>query len=119
MGLHSDLPIHKVAYDLFDTAVGLVRNMPRDVKSVIGGEIRDGCLKALVLIFRANVDRTDKGRHLAELIERAQEIELLLRLSRDKHWISTKQYAAAILLTTSIGKQASGWKKKFESAPAA
>ncbi len=116
MGLHSDLPIFKVAYDLLDVTIGLVRNMPRDVKSVIGGEIRDGCLKVLVLIFRANT-RSDKGPHLAALIERAQEIELLLRLCRDKHWISTKQYAAAILLTTSIGKQASGWKKKFATAP--
>ncbi len=118
MGLHSDLPIFKVAYDLLDVTIGLVRNMPRDVKGVIGGEIRDGCLKMLVLIFRANVS-IDKAPHLAELIERCQEIELLLRLCRDKHFIATKQYAAAILLTTSIGKQASGWKKKFATAPVA
>lgn len=118
MGIHTDLPIFKVAYDLLGQTVGLVRNMPRDVKGVIGGEIRDGCLKMLVLIFRANVSR-DKAPHLAELLERAQEIELLLRLARDKRWISTGQYAAAILLSTSVGKQASAWKKKYAAAPVA
>jgi hypothetical protein len=118
MALHSDLPIFKVAYDLLDVIVGLVRNLPRDIKGVIGGELRDSSLKMLVLIFRANVS-TDKAPHLAALIETAQKIELLLRLARDKHWISTKQYAAAILLTTSIGKQATGWKKKFATAPVA
>ena len=39
MALHTDLPIFKVAYDLLDVIVGLVRNMPRDIKGVIGGEI--------------------------------------------------------------------------------
>ena len=41
MALHSELPIYKVAYNLSDLAVDLVRNMPRDVKGVIGSELRD------------------------------------------------------------------------------
>ena len=81
MALHSELPIYKVAYDLCDYAVDLVRNMPRDVKSVIGGELRDQCLALVVRIFRANVAR-DKVVHLTDLIERLQVAELLLRLLR-------------------------------------
>lgn len=118
MALHTTLPIYKVAYDLLDVAVDLVKNMPRDVKLVIGGELRDGCLKVLVLVFRANVSR-DKATHLTELIERIQEIELLLRLSRDKRFISTAQYAKAVELTGSVGKQASGWRRQSAASPVA
>ncbi len=110
MALHTELPIHKVAYDLAGLAIDLVKNMPREVKVVIGGALRDECLQLIVLIFRANV-ATDKRPHLAQLIERQQLVELLLRLARDKRYISTKQYAGAIEFTGSIGKQANGWKR--------
>jgi len=116
--LHSDLPIHRVAYGLFDVVIGLIRNMPRDVKGVIGGELRDEALKVLVLICRANASR-DKGPHIDVLKERLQVIELLLRVSRDKRFISNGQYGDAIQLTDNIGKQASGWKKKFAPASVA
>lgn len=118
MALHSDLPIYKVAYDLSDLAIDLVRNMPRDVKGVVGSELRDQCLMLVVLIYRANVAR-DKTPHLTETIERLQVAELLLRLARDKHFISTKHYARAIALTGSIGKQATAWRKSSASSPVA
>ncbi len=118
MALHSELPIYKAAYDLCDYAVDLVRNMPRDFKGVIGSELRDQCLNIVVLIYRANVAR-EKVPHLTDLIERLQVAELLLRLSRDKRFISTSQYAKAVALTGAIGKQAGGWRKASASSPAA
>lgn len=115
MALHSELPIYKVAYDLLSLVVQLARNMPRDVKQQIGGAIRDECIRITVLIFRANVAR-DKSPHLVELIERLQVAELLIRLSRDLRFIAPGQYAAAIALTSQIGKQANGWRKAFSPA---
>ena len=117
MAIHHQLPIYKVAYNLADLAIDLIKNMPREVKAVIGSELRDECLRLLVLIFRANV-ATDKRAHLTQLIERQQVVELLLRLSWDKHFISTGQYARAVQLTESIGKQANGWRKASASSPA-
>jgi len=110
MALHTALPIYKVAYDLLDVITDLAKNMPRDFKASIGGKLRDECVEIVVLIFRANVSR-EKAPHLGTLIERLQVAELLLRLSRDKHLISTGQYAKAIELTNSVGKQAGGWKR--------
>lgn len=110
MALHTNLPIYKVAYGLFDLGVDLAKNMPRDFKQSIGGKLRDECIEIMVLIFRANT-ATEKAPHLGILIERLQVAELLLRLSRDKRLISTGQYASAIELTQSIGKQAGGWRR--------
>lgn len=114
MAIHTNLPIYKVAYDLLDVITDLSKNMPRDFKQSIGGKLRDECVEIVVLIFRANVSH-DKSAHLISLVERLQVSELLLRLSRDKRLISTGQYAKAIELTSSIGKQANGWRRSASS----
>jgi hypothetical protein len=114
MANHTTLPIYKVAYDLLDVITDLSKNMPRDFKQSIGGKLRDECVEIVTLIFRANVSQ-EKAAHLISLIERLQVSELLLRLSRDKRLISTGQYAKAIELTSSIGKQANGWRRSASS----
>ena len=58
--LHTNLPIYKVAYDLFDAIVDLAKNMPREFKASIGGKLRDECIEIVTLIFRANVARDTK-----------------------------------------------------------
>ena len=110
MATHNQLPIYKVAYDLLDVATSLVKNMQRDFKRSIGDKITTECVEITVLIFRANVAQ-EKAPHLMELLERQQVIELMFRLAKDKRLISTEGYAKAVELTTSIGKQANGWRK--------
>lgn len=114
MALHSDLPIYKVAYELLQLAIAMSRNMPRDVKQLVGAEICQQCVQITALIFRANVAR-DKAPHLLDVIERVQAAELMIRMSRDLRLIGTKQYAAAIALTAQIGKQANGWRRASAS----
>lgn len=118
MALHTNLSIYKVAYDLLSLATDVTKNMPRDFKASLGGRIRDECVELVILIGRANAAR-DKGPHLDALLERLQVAELLLRLSKDKRFISLKQYAAAAALTTSVGKQANGWRKYSAASPVA
>ena len=118
MAIHTNLPIYKVTYDLFSLVTQITRNMPRDFRASVGGKIRDECVDLLVLIYRANSSE-DKVPHLTALLERLQVTELLLRLSRDMHFISTKQYAQCIAQTNNIGKQANGWRKASASSPVA
>lgn len=110
MAATSSLPIYKVAYDLFGVITDAVRNMPRDVKQLIGKRLADEAMDIVMLIFRANEAR-DKVPYLDDLLERVGVINLLLRLAHDKKLITTKPYAAAISLTGSVGKQAGGWRK--------
>ena len=110
MAIHTQLPIYKAAYDLLDVSTELARNMRRDFKRSIGGRITDECIEITILVFRANVAQ-DKRQHLQLLQERLQVIELMLRLAHDKRLVSRPQYARAVELTTSIGKQANGWRR--------
>jgi len=109
VALHTQLPIYRAAYALLDSVTDLVKNMPRDFKRSIGEKISAECIEIMVLVFRANV-AADKTPHLTELLERLQVIELLLRLAMDKRLISRGTYAGAVEQTTSIGKQANGWR---------
>ncbi|WP_417252773.1 four helix bundle protein [Castellaniella sp.] len=110
MAIHTQLPIYKSAYDLLDVVTDLTRNMRRDFKRSVGEKISSECIEITILVFRANVAQ-DKRPHLQALIERLQVIELMLRLAQDKRLISRAWYARAIELTTSIGKQANGWRR--------
>lgn len=105
MAMHTDLPIHKVAFDLLSLATDVTRNIPRDFKAGLGAKVRDECIEVMVLIARANIAK-DKQQHLGTLVERVQVIEFLLRLFKEKRFISVAQHAAAIELTTSRGKPA-------------
>src|SRR5882672_9398736 len=115
--LHTELQIYKSAFDLLGVAVEVIRNMPRYMKKAIGTPLRDECLAVLTLICRANRS-DDKVAPLTELNERLQNAEVLLRLSVDRKYIPRGHYAKAIELSSSVGKQANGWRKHFANAPA-
>jgi hypothetical protein len=117
MALHTELPIHKAAHDLLGVVASLVRNMPRDVKPIVGRQLYSDCLAMSTAIARAN-QAQDKGPYLAALLDRVQCAEVQLRMSRDARFIATSGYARAIELTQTIGRQASGWRKHAAS-PAA
>jgi hypothetical protein len=116
MASPDNLPIYKVAYDLFKEVTESTREMPRDFKMSLGGRIRDESLDIVTLIFRANA-AANKVPHLNDLIERVDVVNLLLRLARDMRFISTARYAKAIALTLQVGKQAGGWRKHSASSP--
>ena len=117
MALHHQLPIYRLSYDLLSVAVEVTRNIPRDFKRLLGEKVREECVEMLVLIFRANIAR-NKTPHIEYLLERLQVVELLLRLCRDKRFISTGQYARAVEITDQIGRQATGWKRHSKASPA-
>jgi hypothetical protein len=118
VGLHTDTEIYRTAYELLKVSTEAARNMPRDVKLLVGGKIRDELLEAFDAMYAANVAR-DKVPHI-DLVRRSiLRVELLLRQSVDMRFITRPAYSRAVELTRSIGKQATAWKKYSAShAPA-
>ncbi len=117
MAMHHELPIHKIAFDLLSLATDITRNIPRDLKVGLGSKVRDECIEMLTLIARANSSH-DKTVHIVGIIERNDTVKFLLRLFKEKRFISVKQHADSIELIESISKQANGWKKKYAASPA-
>jgi len=117
MAMHTELSIYKASLGLLQMATTLTRNIPRDLKQSLGKRVIDECIDVLMLIARANSTQ-DKSPHLTLLIEKVQVIEFLMRLFKESRFISVGQHANAIEVTTSIGKQASAWKRSTPTAPA-
>ena len=117
MALHTDLEIHKVAEELLGLSLDLVRNIPRDLKQVVGAKIRDECLQVLVLIGRANMTR-EKLPHINLLLESIWMLNYLLRALTNRGLISKGQHAKAMMMTASVGRQANAWKKSATASAA-
>lgn len=119
MALHTTLQIYKSAYDLLGHSIDVVKQMPRDFKAVVGERIVDRCLAITTLVGRTN--RADLGAartpYLDSLLEQVQETETLLRISVERRHISRGQYARAVELSQSIGRQAGGWRKASSKSP--
>lgn len=116
MALAIELPIYKLAYDLLSLAIDLTRNMPRDFKASLGSHVRLEAVALMVAIGKANAAR-DKTATLDALLEHLQVVELLMRVSHDKKFISAAQWARSVELTERIGKQAGGWRRWAKSEP--
>ncbi|OBY57745.1 four helix bundle protein [Pseudomonas sp. AU12215] len=110
MALHTDLEIHRSAEELLGVVLKLVRHIPRDMKQLVGGKLRDEALQVMVLIGRANMDR-NRRQHLDLLLESVWMINHLLRAMVNERFISIPQHAQAMKLTASIGRQANAWKR--------
>lgn len=115
MALHTDTAIYKATYSLCQLVTQLVSNMPKNYKADFGAELRRRCMGLVMRVYEANT--TDERVDILRAMRQETEtVNLSLRLSVDLRLISRGQYAKAIAITDSIGKQATGWQKHSERA---
>lgn len=120
MALHTELPIHRTGVRLLALAVKVQEQMPRSMKRILGEKITQHCVDMLNLMALANATKQDvRAGHLSELLTLQRAVEVLLRVSHDSRYLSPKLWAESIELLGSIGKQAGGWLKSANRAPAA
>jgi len=118
MALHHDTQIYAAVVELGKFVLQAVRQMPRDVKLLLGGTLRDEVLWMGVLVLRMNIARdAAKLPHIAELLEHLEIAQQALRYCRDLRLMAPATFAQSLPLTTSIGKQAMALRNHF--APAA
>jgi len=119
MALHTELPIYRTGVRLLDLAVKAKVQMPRTVKRALGEKITQHCVEILDLMALANASQRDtRAGHIDQLLTRQRAITVLLRVSHDARYISPKLWADSIEVLGSIGKQAGGWLKTANRAPA-
>jgi len=115
MALHTDTAIYKATYDLAQIVTQFVAGMPRNFKADFGAELRRRCMGLVMRVYEANTSEA-RVEVLSRMRQEVEATNLALRLSVDLRLISRGQYARAITLTESIGKQATGWQKQSERA---
>ena len=121
MALHTDLPIYRTGTQLLSLAIRVQQQMPRAVKRSLGDKVSSHCMEMLDLMAMANAtQRAERAQHIEQLLKHLRAATVLLRVSHDSRFVSTKLWAEAVQLLDSIGKQGGGWLKSSSNrAPAA
>lgn len=117
MALHSDTDIYAAVVDLAKATIPALRQLPRDVKPMLGEVIRDEVLWLGVLVMRMNKARdAAKLPVIEDLLEHLELATFALRLCREMGYIKNPQFARLLPLLTMVGKQASGIRNHFAPA---
>ena len=111
----NELPIYRVTYQLLERITQYSRNFPRDMKLALAARLQQECVELVLNVYRANVSRSGRRQFITIVLERVQVVELIIRLCRDLHLISIKQYATVAELTDQIGRQAYGWQQSSKA----
>jgi hypothetical protein len=122
MALHSELPIHKRGCELLALALRAQEQMPRGVKRTLGERVASYCVEMLDLMAMANATKhAERAGHIRKVLQCQRALTVLLRVSHDSRYISTKLWSQSVQLLDSIGSQAGGWLKSAQrtQAPAA
>jgi hypothetical protein len=119
--LHTDLPIYRTGVKLLSLAIQVQQQMPRAVKRSLGDKVSAHCMEMLDRMAMANATKNaERATHIQELMKHLRATTVLLRVSHDSRFTSTKLWSEAVQLLDSIGKQGGGWlKSATNKAPAA
>ena len=110
MALYDQLPIYKDSYDLLLLLYQISKNMDRDYKFTLGEKIKSAAADFIINIYRAN-SREDKSVILEEAKTQIEIIRLMLRVYKDLHQISIKDYIKVSEKLESCSKQVNAWYK--------
>jgi 23S rRNA-intervening sequence protein len=112
LALFNDLPVYKATYDLLLAIFGFTKDFSKDYKYTVGESIKKETIALLTLIYRANL-KQDKNEVLQEARERIEVIRLFIRLMKDMHQISVKQFVQINESVENVSKQLTGWQKSL------
>lgn len=105
-----DLVIFEKVYQLVLWLYPTVSKFPKAQRFVLGQQIENTTLEILRGIIRANAVR-DKVPLLNQASVDLDTLRILLRLSKDLHFLSVRQYGFAAERVNEVGKLLGGWIK--------
>lgn len=117
-GLHSETELYLAVDRLGAYLFRAIQHIPKGMKAIVGEALIYEATEMAELVRRANIARgAEKLPFLDEVLARLEKLQYMLRNANAAELLAHKTYAASIEITTSIGRQTSGLKNKF-NAPA-
>jgi len=107
-----DLIIYQKAYDFALWLHPVVNRFPKNQRFVLGQRIENKILDIIHSMIVANAMR-DKSETLQQASVELDELRILIRLSKDLHFVNIKQYGTAAEKMNEMGKLLYGWAGKF------
>jgi len=107
-----DLIIYQKTYDFLLWLHPVINKFPKSQRFVLGQRIENKTLDLLHSMIVANALR-EKAATLKQASVELDELRILIRLSKDLHFVNIKQYSVAAEKMNEIGRLLSGWMNKF------
>lgn len=92
----------------------MVNKFPKNQRFVLGQQIERTAIKSLKLIIKANYSR-EKTPFLSKASIEINLLLILIRLSKDLHFLSKRQYEFVTCQIDEISKMIGGWLKYEET----
>ena len=107
-----DLIIYQKTYDFLLWFHPVVNKFPKAQRFVLGQRIENKVLDLFHAIILSNVER-DKTTALRQASMELDELRTLVRLAKDLHFVSIRQYGTAALKMNEIGRLLAGLLNRF------
>lgn len=103
-------PVIQQMYDMVIWLMERVEKFPRNSRFVLGDHIETSALLILRLLIKANFTK-ERRAILQEANLELDQLRYLVRIGKDRQFLSLKQYAFASEKLTEVGRQIGGWAK--------
>lgn len=111
---YDHLNIYKSALELAAYLETIVRGFEKYHKYTIGADLRTHAKMILFGVHRAN---THKGEAVGALLERCEELKMLLQLAKELGAFGAfKQFEHSSALAVNVCRQAQGWSRSLAGA---
>ncbi len=108
--MYKNLAIFEKTYEFILWIYPRVNKFPKSQRFVLGQRIENISLEVLEKIIEVN-QKKSKRKDLEEVSIKLDVLRILIRLSKDFHFINLKQYEFASKNLNEIGKMLGGWIK--------
>lgn len=105
--------MHQKTYDFVLWMYPIVNRLPKNHRQILGKKIEEEGLELLTNLIKANNTRGTERNSYQKLSSDALDlIRILLRLTKDLHLMSVKQYLLGTEKINEIGRMLSCWMGK-------
>lgn len=106
------LVIFQKIYDFLLWLYPLINRIPKSHRLILGRSIEEEGIKILLLSIEANKLRDDPRKIVQQkMSDELDKLRILVRLTKDLHFMSISQYQHAAEKINEIGKILYGWMK--------
>ena len=108
----SAFPVYDAWYKTCDWILQTCDKMPKHTRFTISGRISNLALDVTLLFIEA-IYTSERKALLLRINLLLEQLRMLLRLAKDRHYLSLQQHAFAASAINETGKMVGGWLKSL------
>lgn len=102
--------LHQKTYDFVLWLYPLINRLPKNHRLILGRRLEELAIQLLMTLMKANKSRGSERKQLQlESSDTLDYLRIMIRLAKDSHLISVKQYLVSVESLNEIGRMLTSW----------